>query len=402
MKLMRRLRSLIGTLPQRLLRVTAGGKLIPEIDGLRFVAVLAVVLYHLNGYLMARLPGTQAGSAGDSLVAAVCSVGHWGVQLFFAISGFIIVLPLFEKAREGGELPALGTFYRRRFARLMPPYAINLVLFFLALLCMGRNGAGELMTSLIASLLYSHQLVLNCPSRINVVAWSLEVEIQFYLLAPFLGRLLLVLRPWTRRIGLAAAATAFVYITGSWRMPSFLDNALPFHIQYFLVGILLADIWVSAPDAGKSLAWDAVGWAAWAAILLAPHFVRAWAIHYVMVVALALAFTGALFGRYSHRAFANRWLVAVGGMCYTTYLYHYALISLIGRTLRLLVPGNSYDLAFLLSAVVVVPIVLAVCSLLFVACERPFMLRNWPGLYAQHLRQWGWFWAKRLLQAARL
>ena len=69
----------------RLRRITSSGDYIPEIDGLRFVAILSVVLYHLYGFL----PNSGAGLP---LQPAV-SHGYRGVNLFYVISGFVLALP---------------------------------------------------------------------------------------------------------------------------------------------------------------------------------------------------------------------------------------------------------------------------------------------------------------------
>ncbi|HWJ96947.1 MAG TPA: acyltransferase, partial [Acidimicrobiales bacterium] len=77
---------------------------IPALDGLRAVAVLAVVAYHLD-----ELPG-----------------GFFGVDVFFVISGFLITrLLLAERERNGGI--ALGSFWIRRFKRLVPALFVVLV-----------------------------------------------------------------------------------------------------------------------------------------------------------------------------------------------------------------------------------------------------------------------------------
>src|SRR5208282_2381379 len=78
----------------RLARETTSGRLIPQIDGLRFTAIGLVVLFHLNGYLAAKWPLGHAGSLPQSSwLAQAALVGFHGVELFFVISGFILALP---------------------------------------------------------------------------------------------------------------------------------------------------------------------------------------------------------------------------------------------------------------------------------------------------------------------
>jgi len=78
----------------RLSRETSSGRFIPEMDGLRFVAIAMVVLFHLNGYLTAKAVSPQyAFTARSDWITQVALVGFRGVELFFVISGFILGLP---------------------------------------------------------------------------------------------------------------------------------------------------------------------------------------------------------------------------------------------------------------------------------------------------------------------
>src|SRR5215510_2337941 len=73
-------------------RVTSSGRFILEIDGLRFVAILSVYLYRLNGYLLEKSASVASGLM-TTRVVTLLSHGNNGVQLFFVISRFILGLP---------------------------------------------------------------------------------------------------------------------------------------------------------------------------------------------------------------------------------------------------------------------------------------------------------------------
>src|SRR2546426_12554732 len=77
----------------RLSRETSSGRFIPEMDGLRFVAIAMVVLFHLNGYLTAKAVSPQyAFTARSDWTTQVAIAGFRGVELFFVISGLILGL----------------------------------------------------------------------------------------------------------------------------------------------------------------------------------------------------------------------------------------------------------------------------------------------------------------------
>jgi peptidoglycan/LPS O-acetylase OafA/YrhL len=75
----------------RLSRITSGGKVIPEVEGLRFIAIVVVVLHHLIGNIFTRahLPFRP--------------IGRFGVMLFFSISGFILALRFAQQYLGGGS-----------------------------------------------------------------------------------------------------------------------------------------------------------------------------------------------------------------------------------------------------------------------------------------------------------
>jgi Acyltransferase family len=118
----RRLQGLKGHLLKpisfiNLSRITSGGKFIPEIDGLRFVAIASVVGFHIYEYLLSRRNIGPLGIIGTALLH-----GNRGVPLFFVISGFILGRPFAAHYLRGLPAPKLKEFYWRRLTRLEPPY----------------------------------------------------------------------------------------------------------------------------------------------------------------------------------------------------------------------------------------------------------------------------------------
>ena len=144
-------------------------KIFGSLDGLRAIAILAVVWHHAG----APIPGWQ-----------ISGRGFLGVDLFFIISGFLIVtLLLRERART--STVSLKNFYIRRFLRIFPPYYLMLlVVGTVAFLRPGGTTSEAVKQDLPYALFYISNLV---PMHSQLaITWSLSVEEQFYIVVPAL------------------------------------------------------------------------------------------------------------------------------------------------------------------------------------------------------------------------
>jgi peptidoglycan/LPS O-acetylase OafA/YrhL len=362
--------TIVDKLLARLSRVTSGGAFILEVDGLRFIAIMAVVFFHLSGYVSQR--GPSAGSGG--LLRLALEQGHYGVQLFFVISGFILALPFAEHYLGRRGIPPLGKYFVRRITRLEPPYIANLLLAFALLIIAKRLSAAALVPHLAASIVYLHNVIFGTGSTINFVAWSLEIEVQFYVLAPLINLVFLIRSSGIRRmvVMIAALGCAHLFRSGTWSI------SLPGQVQYFLAGTLLADVflvdWQRSPARG--FAWDAIGTLAWAGIVVVAA--REYAVAMLLPVCVLVAYIGTFRGRIWNRIVTNRWLVVVGGMCYTIYLYHYLIISAVGRVTVHVNLGTGYLRSLMVQSALILPVILGASAVMFAMLERPFMNKDWP------------------------
>jgi peptidoglycan/LPS O-acetylase OafA/YrhL len=356
-------------------RRTTTGAFVPEMDGLRFVAILWVVVYHVK----------SLHDPADGLpMRVLAGAGHYGVHLFFVISGFVLALPFASWRMKQGKSVSLKRYYLRRVTRLEPPYLLSLFIYFsLKVLVKGAN-LSELVEHLLASSTYTHNLIYGVRSTISVVAWSLEVEVQFYLLAPLLGRLFSIEAARTRRLvflAMAMVSMGFAAITSQHDHPR-LFLSLPMYLQYFLIGFLFADLYLSndwRSSHGTSRAWDVVGVAAFALLSVVIYFFYKRWIGQLVGPLLCAAFVFAAFhGRLSNRFFRNPWIYSIGGMCYTIYLYHSLVMHFVGGAIERLPLGSSYALRAALELFASIIMVGLVCPLIFVTTERPFMQPDWP------------------------
>jgi peptidoglycan/LPS O-acetylase OafA/YrhL len=209
-------------IPRQLRRITSNGSYVPEIDGLRFIAVAAVVLYHIHGYWIVRtkqLLGQQHDFFMD-FWTALTATGNVGVQLFFVISGYILGLPFANKYLGNGRDVPLGKYFKRRITRLEPPYIILLLIFFALFIITHKYTFSTLFPSLLASLTYTHNFIYGRETlpMVNYVAWSLEIEVQFYILAPLLARVFL-LPLKTRRAVILLTCVLFIFLQKLYPLP---------------------------------------------------------------------------------------------------------------------------------------------------------------------------------------
>ena len=145
----------------------------PGLDGMRAIAVAAVVVFHLNSNW---LPG-----------------GFLGVDIFFVVSGFLITQLLLRELRDTGRL-SLGSFYIRRARRLLPAVAFLIGAVIVAGTLVWTDERPTLWPSVGASAAYGtnwwlildHQSYFVASGRPPMLQhlWSLAIEEQYYLLWP--------------------------------------------------------------------------------------------------------------------------------------------------------------------------------------------------------------------------
>ena len=365
-------------------RETSSGRFIPEIDGLRCLAIGSVVLFHLAWMVLPPDVDRQAVLAAQPFTWLLLH-GFIGVQLFFVISGFVLALPFAEARLGAGRAVALGGYYARRLTRLEPPYIICLLLLFGLRAAQEPGAIAARLPHLLASLFYVHNITFDAPSTINSVAWSLEVEVQFYLLVPLLTRIFAVRPTGARRLLLVALIVAASALQTRWPdAPYGVTHSLLFQAQYFLAGFLLADCWLldwrAAASGGRG--WDALATAAFLAVV--PAMEAGAPGHVALPLLLVAAYAGVFRGRWWNRLLTRPWITVVGGMCYTIYLYH---LNLIGNALKLTGPltaSAALPVQVVVQGLLTLPLLLVASAVLFALFEKPFMRRQWP----TRLRTW--------------
>jgi len=371
--------SIAGRFLAHISRETSSGRFIPEMDGLRFAAIGMVILFHLNGYLTAKSPLYSAAPPHSDWLAQAAIVGFRGVELFFVISGFILGLPFAAHYLKGAAPVNLRKYYLRRLTRLEPPYIVALLLLFILAAVIEGAPPASFYPHLAASLFYLHSLIYGTFSPAMGVAWSLEIEVQFYVLVPLLTLLFTIRNRKLRRSSIAILILAALSGQALFmRHTPRASLSILAYVQFFLVGFLLADVflatWGEAPR--RNLAWDFVALAGWPLLFVILHSpVLA---HWLFPAWLLLLYVAAFRGRLVNRFFSNRWIIAIGGMCYSVYLLHYEVITAVGRLTRRLGETAPYWVYLSVQLVLVGAAIVVICGAYFVAIEKPCMRRDWP------------------------
>jgi peptidoglycan/LPS O-acetylase OafA/YrhL len=349
-------------------RVTASTAYLPEVDGLRFLAVFWVaIIMHTTHYLDEKFYNNQLIKPGPW--KWVVLEGAQGMSLFFMISGFILSLP-FAKAHLKNEAKvSLKRYYLRRVTRLEAPYIIALLIFFLAhIFVIKKYTISQLVPSLLASTVYLHDLIYGRHSVILPVAWSLEVEVHFYILAPILCMVFKLRSMLIRRIALLFVIAITLMTARYFNHPTNFSMFLP----YFFSGLLLSDLYVCKNQrVNESLSGYILGIFALVALLAIPSYNKLPMMIFKLIVLFVL-FYQVLFNSRMKAMFSVKGITLIGGMCYSIYLLHFGIISCFGTILLSRDSVFNYNHAPLY-LILITLLILLISAAYFYYIEKPFM-----------------------------
>ena len=308
-----------------------------SVEALRGVAAVAVVLSHTARHV------NKAYSA-PGLITLFQS-GHAGVDLFFVISGFII---LYVHHPDVGHSGRLGHYLGRRFSRVMPLYWVAL------LVTIGLGAAGSHVIPSAPVLAWSAFLLPSMSEPILGIAWTLQYEVVFYLVFAILIA--------NRRAGIALIAAWFVWIAAtamglrSSQVP--LELCGPYCLE-FLMGMAAAQL-VFSGRVGRPFT-VAVAGAVWFLTMMVLEslsvfdgFVESARLVYGPAAALLIA--GLASAERAGRVRVPVWLQILGGASYSIYLFQFVFIGSVWQgwiKAGLSDPGTNALCFFVLSAAAV-------------------------------------------------
>ncbi len=238
------------------------------------------------------------------------SLGHYGVNLFFMISGFVIFMTL-ERTKNPMD------FVVSRFSRLFPAYWVAVAITFSVVLMLGLPGKETALIQAIANLSMVHSFF-NVP-HVDGVYWTLEVELLFYAWAFLAYRLGWLHRVHALLLGAMGLRLAYFIAAEFFRvdLPWIASRYLILNfIAWFALGVMVYRLSGRA-SMGNSTRGADLGVAACAIGLLGL-------VHTPWIGVLAFVLTGLLWGAASGRLpwLGNRLFLGLGIISYTLYLVH--------------------------------------------------------------------------------
>ncbi|MES1219444.1 MAG: acyltransferase [Bacteroidota bacterium] len=360
-------------------RITSAESYMPEIDGLRFVAVFWVVFWmHTTNFVNVKFFNQELF---PPYVVGTILEGTHGVSLFFMISGFILGLPFARHFILGEKKVSLKNYYLRRITRLEPPYLAALLIAFSGLVFIKKESFTELLPHLGASAIYCHNLIYGTKSTILGIAWSLEVEVRFYLLAPFMAYLYKIKGKALRYlifITLIIIFTSIGFTSLYQKLPMFIPS-----LGWFLTGMLLCDFYLNKiPLPGKSIYWFVAGLLIF---IFSPFLLTLYIfIPFLMKMALlAVFFYVGITNERMKKLLSIQWVTIIGGMCYSIYLLQFIIMSG-SNPLLLKIKFSHPAVAFFAYSFSIVVFVLAGSMIFYKLIEQPCMRKNWYKKFLRH------------------
>jgi peptidoglycan/LPS O-acetylase OafA/YrhL len=319
------------------------------LDGLRGLAVILVILFHLYGHRR-----REYGTVVDRVLRNFW-FGYCGVNLFLVLSGFCLTLSLLRKDAAGKPL-GLGSFFKGRAWRIVPPYYASILLYLavpLAWRILEGRASNDLTTwQLVTHASFLHGYDDETLFAICVSYWSLSLEMQFYLALPllyevakrrgcwpvlmFVAAISLGWNLWARSIAPGSLALRWGIFPGRWT-----EFALGMAVAFWYE----RSGWKGASATRVSSALSALFLALALGVGYTEGHIDPISLNYLYgagfaMLLMATLSSGIRGGRLA-RMLEWPWIVRAGEMSYSLYLTHVLIQGKTSKLCSLLVPNPN-------------------------------------------------------------
>jgi len=352
-----------------------GSSTISLLDGFRGIAILLVILYH---------------------VGHILNFGWIGVDLFFVLSGFLITGKLVEAIQDKNYF---RVFYIKRIARIVPAYYFLLLVVFVITPALFHSVATPAFIEMKSHQFHYWLFMVNIldayrgwPAYLLFVPlWSLSVEMQFYLLWPFITRGYIHFKKmWLLlMIAFCVLAVFFRIYAGyffNWR-PLYRYVMLPGRLDDFALGGLLYISWSKDLFKKKYFVFFLLAVLCLvAAISIMIYFHTAWAFSKSPVDIIGYSVNGLFWfflisfslrtpNKYIQRLLSAKWLTMTGKYSYGMYLFHVPVYLLVTKCITSLHVSTGIEFVIITFCSVLLTYIIAYLSSTVI--ERPFLkMRN--------------------------
>jgi peptidoglycan/LPS O-acetylase OafA/YrhL len=345
---------------------TAQAPRLLEVEGLRAVAAWSIVLFHCWIFSSPAVLTWNLGPA-TPLVQPLQS----GVTLFFVLSGFLLYRPIAAAVVDGRNAASVGRYLRNRALRILPAYwvILGVVVFAFGSAAMHATGSGVLEGRLTDPATIAKDFLLIQTYDPNAVwtgilpAWSLTVEVAFYVLLPVLalaagllarrraqsGRVIAAAAPVVAMllVGAVGKALVSIYSAGPQRATAsgwhaVLDRSILTHADLFAFGMgagLVLVLWerrlgarlmpLLSGHAARPLAYLGLPALFLGFYVLPPYVYDAVVALLVALVLLRLVApqAGAARRARTNRFLTHPWTLAAGRRSYSVFLWNYPVLA---------------------------------------------------------------------------
>lgn len=345
-----------------------------ELDFLRFIAIIPVIILHANTNIFREydklnfenfsLDGLKYSAWFD-----IAAVGGWGVELFFAISGYIMAHWIVTNKVSTSNVSWIWLFYWRRFLRLWPSLFISSLGIMIGGIVAGKYLLEIDWNEFFKTILLVKNLIDGQYSKINPVTWSLETEIQFYLVFPLLIMCFAMFSGLSNLASWILLALICLAYPGTNYFGLYYDRSLLAYLQYFIVGIIFyqhINFSNFYNNLKKSFIFDIFLLQA----ILLVYYSKINNIPSLSILGIFLIFFSVFKMKYLSVMPLGKLVLYIGRASYSIYLCHYAIIYI--THLILLKINQTIDLNYFLFMGIAIAVAITLSLVFYEVIESGF------------------------------